>query len=249
MPNFSPGSVWIAGAGPGDPGLLTLLAMHGLSSAEIVIYDALVDKRILDYSRTSAKLIYAGKRGGRPSFRQPDISKKLIAFAKGGKRVLRLKGGDPFVFGRGGEEVLALVNEKIPFRIIPGITAGIGGLAYAGIPVTHRDTNSAVTFVTGHGTTGSIPPDLDWHAIASGAPVLVFYMALKQLPKIARLLMAAGRLKEEPVAIISRASTPDQVVLESTLRKCGTIAQKLRTPAIIAVGPVVKLRSLLKWFD
>ena len=163
--------------------------------------------------------------------------------------MLRLKGGDPFVFGRGGEEALAMVDAGIPFRIIPGITAGIGGLAYAGIPVTHRDTNSAVTFVTGHSAAGPIPEDLDWRAVASGAPVLVFYMALKQLPKIARRLIDAGRLGDEPVAIVSRAATPEQIVVESTLGTCGETAHVIETPAIIVIGPVVRLRSVLDWFD
>jgi uroporphyrin-III C-methyltransferase len=249
MPQFEPGSVWLAGAGPGDPGLLTLLALHGLKYADIVVYDALVDRRILDFSRAGAKHVYAGKRGGRPSFKQPDISQQLVQLARAGNRVLRLKGGDPFVFGRGGEEALSMVEAGIPFRIIPGITAGIGGLAYAGIPVTHRDTNSAVTFVTGHSAHGPIPEDLDWQAIASGAPVLVFYMALKQLSKIARCLINAGRLGDEPVAIVSRASTPDQTVVESTLSNCSEAAHAVETPAIIVVGPVVRLRSVLNWFD
>jgi uroporphyrin-III C-methyltransferase len=249
MPEFMPGSVWLAGAGPGDPGLLTLLTLHGLNCADVVVYDALVDARTLDLSRSGAKQIFAGKRGGRPSVKQPDISDQLVQLARAGNRVLRLKGGDPFVFGRGGEEALALVEAGIPFRIIPGITAGIGGLAYAGIPVTHRDTNSAVTFVTGHSATGPIPENLDWQAIAAGAPVLVFYMALKQLPKISHCLIDAGRSCDEPVAIVSRAATPEQVVVESTLSTCGKTADTATTPAIIVVGPVVRLRSVLDWFD
>ncbi len=249
MPDFVRGTVWLAGAGPGDPGLLTLLALHGLECADVVVYDALVDRRILDFAREGAELIFAGKRGGRPSFRQPDISQKLVKLAQAGNRVLRLKGGDPFVFGRGAEEALTLVEAGIPFRIIPGITAGIGGLAYAGIPVTHRDTNSAVTFVTGHSVSGSIPEDLDWHAIARGAPVLVFYMALKQLPKIAEQLIEAGRPADEPVAIVSRAATPNQTTFETTLIACDEALHEVEPPAIIAVGPVVRLRSVLDWFS
>ena len=147
---LEPGWVWLVGAGPGDPGLLSLHALNALGQADVVVYDALVDKRILDLARAGADLVYAGKRGGRPSAEQSDISNRLITFARAGKRVLRLKGGDPFVFGRGAEEALALAGAGIPFRLVPGITAGIGGLAYAGIPVTHRDVNSAVTFLTGH---------------------------------------------------------------------------------------------------
>src|SRR5881275_1068267 len=157
LPDFLPGSVWLVGAGPGDPGLLSVLALHALDHADIVVYDALVDRRILALARPGAALDYAGKRGGRPSPSQPDISAKLIELARAGQRVLRLKGGDPCVFGRGGEEALALADAGIPFRIVPGITAGIGGLAYAGIPVTHRDIASAVTFVTGHGRNGAEP--------------------------------------------------------------------------------------------
>src|SRR5437667_9968223 len=150
LPDFMPGSVWLVGAGPGDPGLLSALALHALDHADIVVYDALVDPRILALARPGAALDYAGKRGGRPSPSQPDISARLIELARAGQRVLRLKGGDPCVFGRGREAALALADAKIPFRIAPGITAGIGGLAYARIPFTHRYVNSALTFVTGY---------------------------------------------------------------------------------------------------
>ena len=167
LPDLDRGSVWLVGAGPGDPGLLSVLALHALGRADVVIYDALVDPRILRLARRGARLYYAGKRGGRPSPSQPAISARLIRLARAGNRVLRLKGGDPCVFGRGGEEALALAAAAVPFRIVPGITAGIGGLAYAGIPVTHRAANSAVTFITGHnGSAG----DLDWDAIARGPP-------------------------------------------------------------------------------
>ena len=172
LPDFEPGHVWLVGAGPGDPGLLSALALHALGRADTVVYDALVDPRILRLARAGTALDYAGKRGGRPSPEQPDISARLIRLAREGKRVLRLKGGDPCVFGRGGEEAGALAAAGVPFRIVPGITAGIGGLAYAGIPLTHRDTNSAVTFLTGHDSDGSAQGGLDWQAIARGAPVL-----------------------------------------------------------------------------
>src|SRR5437016_8922487 len=185
LPDFTPGSVWLVGAGPGDPGLLSALALHALAHADSVVYDALVDRRILALARPEAALDYAGKRGGRPSPSQPDISARLIRLAQAGQRVLRLKGGDPCVFGRGGEEALALAAAGVPFRIVPGITAGIGGLAYAGIPVTHRDIASAVTFVTGHNIEGEGPGGLDWAAIARGAPGLVPYMASRPLRSVA----------------------------------------------------------------
>src|SRR5437763_4780192 len=166
LPDFLPGSVWLVGAGPGDPGLLSVLALHALDHADIVVYDALVDPRILGLAPPGATLDYAGKRGGRPSPSQPDISARLIRLAQEGRRVLRLKGGDPCVFGRGGEEALALAEAGVPFRIVPGITPGIGGLAHAGIPVTHRDINSAVTFVPGHSSDGAVPDGVDWEASA-----------------------------------------------------------------------------------
>jgi uroporphyrin-III C-methyltransferase len=188
LPPFEPGWVWLVGAGPGDPGLITVHGLHGLRQADVVVYDALVDPRILELARPEARKILAGKRGGRPSPTQPDISRRLVALARQGLRVLRLKGGDPFVFGRGGEEALSLVEAGVPFRLVPGVTAGIGGLAYAGIPVTHRATNSVVAFVTGHAAGGDLPAGLDWEALAKGAPVIVFYMVLTHLHEIARRL-------------------------------------------------------------
>jgi uroporphyrin-III C-methyltransferase len=249
MPAFEPGSVWLAGAGPGEPGLLSLLALHGLKHADIVIYDALVDERILAMAHPGAIREYAGKRGGKPSAKQRDISLRLIELAHEGKRVLRLKGGDPFVFGRGGEEALALVAAGIPFRIVPGISAGIGGLAYAGIPVTHREVNSAVTFVTGHDASGLVPDSVDWSALAKGAPVLVIYMALKHIEQIADRLIAGGRRPNEPVAIVSKATTADQRVLETMLANAAkdAAAANIEPPAMVVVGDVVGLRAGLDW--
>jgi uroporphyrin-III C-methyltransferase len=251
MPTFAPGWVWLVGAGPGDPGLLSLHALNGLQQADVVVYDALVDKRIFAAAKPGAELIYAGKRGGKPSPKQADISQRLVELARTNRRILRLKGGDPFVFGRGGEEALALVEAGIPFRLVPGITAGIGGLAYAGIPATHRDVNAAVTFVTGHQAGGNVPEHLDWAALAKGSPVLVIYMAVQNLPAIAGKLLAAGRDAAEPMAIISKASTPEQTVLETTLGTC--VADCAREnpppPAMVVLGQVVKLRASLDWFS
>ncbi|WP_417769467.1 uroporphyrinogen-III C-methyltransferase [Stappia sp.] len=249
LPAFEPGWVWLAGAGPGDPGLLTLHVINGLRQADVIVYDALVDTSILALARPDATIDYAGKRGGKPSPKQRDISLKLVEHARAGKRVLRLKGGDPFVFGRGGEEALTLVSQGVPFRIIPGITAGIGGLAYAGIPATHRDTNQAVTFLTGHDQTGLTPSAIDWEAIARGSPVIVIYMAMKHLAHITERLVAGGRKESEPVAIVCDASLPTQKVLETTL---GTAARDaahagLEPPAIVCVGEVVRLRAGLDW--
>jgi len=249
LPDFEPGWVWLAGAGPGDPGLLTLHALNGLRQADVVVYDALVDQSILAWVKPGAITDYAGKRGGKPSPKQRDITLKLIEYAREGKRVLRLKGGDPFVFGRGGEEALGLVEAGVPFRIIPGITAGIGGLAYAGIPATHRDCNQAVTFLTGHDQTGLPPDAVNWDGIAKGSPVIVMYMAMKHLETIAGKLIAGGRSVDEPVGIVCNASLSSQQILETTLGKCFADAETagIEPPAIVCVGEVVRLRSGLDW--
>jgi uroporphyrin-III C-methyltransferase len=249
LPAMEPGWVWLAGAGPGDPGLLTLLAVKALGTADVIVYDALVDRSILELARPGAVLEYAGKRGGKPSAKQPDISHRLVRLAREGKRVLRLKGGDPFVFGRGGEEALTLVESGIPFRIVPGISAGIGGLAYAGIPVTHRDCNSAVAFVTGHDATGEVPDSVDWASLARGAPVIVLYMALKHLGRISERLMAGGRMASEPVAVIARATTEHQQVLETTLARAAADVEAagIEPPAMVVVGEVVRLRAAMDW--
>jgi uroporphyrin-III C-methyltransferase len=249
LPVFEPGWVWLVGAGPGDPGLLTLHAANALAQADAVIYDALVDPRVLDHARPGADIEYAGKRGGKPSPKQRDISLKLIALARAGKRVCRLKGGDPFVFGRGGEEALALVEAGIPFRVVPGVSAGIGGLAYAGIPVTHRDVNHVVTFLTGHDQSGLTPSTIDWEGVARGAPVIVMYMALKHLPQIAAALIAAGRQPSEPAAIVVSATTGAQQVLETTLGRAAADVERsgIEPPAIVVVGEVVRLRAALDW--
>jgi uroporphyrin-III C-methyltransferase len=249
LPEFAAGTVWLVGAGPGDPGLLSLLALHALRYADTIVHDALVDERVLRLAHPGAVLEFAGKRGGRPSPKQPDISARLVQLARAGQRVLRLKGGDPFVFGRGAEEALTLAAAGVPFRIVPGITAGIGGLSYAGIPTTHRDTNAAVTFVTGHNSAGAVPDGLDWNALARGAPVLVIYMALKHLDLIAERLIAGGRPRSEPAAIVSKAATPEQRVLETTLGDAAEAAREaaIEPPALVVVGEVVRLRAGLDW--
>ena len=250
LPEFKPGHVWLVGAGPGEPGLLTLLALHALRHADIVVYDALVDERTLALAHPDAGREYAGKRGGRPSAKQPDISERLVALARSGKRVLRLKGGDPFVFGRGADEALALAAAHVPFRVVPGITAGVGGLAYAGIPATARGANVAVAFITGYDHTGAVPELVDWGKLAGGIPVLVFYMALAHLGEIAAKLIAAGRSADEPAAIVSRAATPEQRVVEAKLSEIAAAAGRdaIEPPAMLVVGEVVRLREHLDWF-
>ncbi|NZD52799.1 uroporphyrinogen-III C-methyltransferase [Rhizobium leguminosarum] len=249
LPVLEPGSVWLVGAGPGDPGLLTLLAAKGLSEADVIVHDALVNEGCLALARRETLVEYAGKRGGKPSAKQRDISLRLVELARAGKRVLRLKGGDPFVFGRGGEEALTLVEHNIPFRIVPGITAGIGGLAYAGIPVTHRDINHAVTFLTGHDSSGIVPDRINWEAIGRGSPVIVMYMAMKHIAEISTRLIAAGRLASEPVAFVCNAATGRQQVLETTLGEAteAVAVSGLEPPAVVVVGEVVRLRASLDW--
>src|SRR3954467_5041676 len=216
------GWVWLVGAGPGDPGLITALGLQALCQADIILYDALVDEALLALS--SAEKIYAGKRAGVRSCKQDEISDLLVSLARDNKRVLRLKGGDPFVFGRGGEEAQALARAGVNFRIVPGITAGIGGLAYAGIPVTHRDTNHSVTFITGHGIDGKLT-ELDWTAVSRGAPTLGFYMGRRFAGDIARLLVAAGRSAKEPAAIVANAARADQHVIVTTLGELPAAAE------------------------
>lgn len=249
LPSLPAGHVWLVGAGPGDPGLLTLHAVNALQQADVIIYDALVDDTCLSLKRDEATVEYAGKRGGKPSPKQRDISLRLVELAKEGKKVLRLKGGDPFVFGRGAEEALTLVEHGVPFRIVPGITAGIGGLAYAGIAATHRDINQAVTFLTGHDATGLVPGHINWEGIAQSSPVIVMYMAMKHIDLITSRLMAAGRSPDEPVAFVCNASLPEQVVLETTLARAvaDVEAAGLNPPAIVVVGEVVRLRAGLDW--
>lgn len=249
LPTLDPGWVWLIGAGPGDPGLLTLQALTGIQQADLIVHDALVSDKTLALAGPNCDIVYAGKRGGKPSPKQPDISARLVAFARAGKRVVRLKGGDPFVFGRGGEEALALVAAGIPFRVVPGISAGIGGLAHAGIPLTHRETNSVVTFITGHGASGDVPDSVDWAALASGSPVLVIYMALKHLGTIRDRLTDGGRRVDEPVAIVSKVTLDEEAVLESTLGRCveDLAASEIEPPAMVVIGDVVRLRAGLDW--
>ncbi|HJT43807.1 MAG TPA: uroporphyrinogen-III C-methyltransferase [Rhizomicrobium sp.] len=244
LPDLEAGWVWLVGAGPGDPGLITALGLQALGQADYILYDALVDETLLTLSR--GEKIYAGKRAGVRSCKQDEISDLLVKLAREGHRVLRLKGGDPFVFGRGGEEAQALARAGVNFRIVPGITAGIGGLAYAGIPVTHRDTNHAVTFITGHGADGKLTK-LDWAAVSRGAPTLVLYMARKFADEIARALVAAGRSPDEPAAIVANAARPDQQVILTTLAGLPAAAENAPALSVLVIGENVRLAGELTW--
>ena len=250
FPEFTPGHVWLTGAGPGAPGLMSLLCYHGMQNCDVVVYDALVNPDILRWVRVGAELEYAGKRGGKPSPKQRDITERLIELSQQGKRVLRLKGGDPFMFGRGGEEAQNLANAGITFRIIPGISSGIGGLAYAGIPATHRDTNHSVIFLTGHDATGELPASVDWAAVATASPVIVMYMAVKHMPDIADKLMAGGREADCPLIFVSHATLPHQSVMTTSIGQAREFLSRNQppTPAIVVCGQVTRWQELLDWY-
>jgi uroporphyrin-III C-methyltransferase len=243
LPPLRPGHVWLVGAGPGDPGLLTLYAFAGLAQADVVVHDALVDARILDLAGPQARRVFAGKRGGRPSVDQADITTQLIALARQRLRVLRLKGGDPYVFGRGGEEALGLAEQQVPFRVIPGITAGLGAMAAALIPATLRGVNQAILFATGH-CAGS---GLDWSAIAKLGQPIVLYMAVTRLSAIQRELLAGGLSPCTPAAIIHAATTQEQKVAVTTLGSLmeDRAAAALQPPAIVVIGQIVAMREKL----
>ena len=233
------GEVYLVGAGPGDPDLLTLKALHLMQQASIVLFDNLVSPGVLKRARKDASREFVGKRIGYPSTRQEDINNRLVQLARAGHRVLRLKGGDPFIFGRGGEEIAALIAHEIPFQIVPGITAASGCAAAAGIPLTHRDLAQSVRFVTGHPKDGQV--DLPWREFADAAETVVFYMGLGGLATICRQLVSHGRSPDTPIAIISRGTTPEQQLLKATLETMpGLVARtQIQTPTLIIVGAVV----------
>jgi uroporphyrin-III C-methyltransferase len=247
FPDFAPGSVWLVGAGPGDPGLLTLHGAHALACADVVLHDALVAPEVLALAGPAARFEPVGKRAGRAGAAQLRINQRLIDLAGAGLRVLRLKGGDPFVFGRGGEEALALAAAGVPFRVVPGITAGIGGLAYAGIPLTHRMLSPSVALVTGHGAGSGAQREVDWAALARGPRTIILYMALGRLAEIAAALMTAGRDADEPVALLGDATTARQRCVRTTLRRAAADAVLLEAgaPTLVVIGPVVGLSELL----
>jgi uroporphyrinogen III methyltransferase / synthase len=249
-------TVYLVGAGPGDPGLLTARALELIAGADVIVHDRLIPATALDGARADAQLLYAGKEGGGPSASQEEIEAQLLEHGAAGREVVRLKGGDPFVFGRGGEEAERLRAAGIPFEIVPGVTAGVAASAYAGIPVTHRDAASAVAFVTGHEDpakfgVGGTDSSLDWAALAGFPGTLVVYMGVRRLEAIAGELMAGGRSGDEPAAVIQRGTLPDQRVVTGTLETIAGVAAAagVRAPAISVFGPVAALRSELAWFE
>jgi uroporphyrinogen III methyltransferase/synthase len=246
------GRVFLVGAGPGDPGLLTARALELIASADVILYDRLIPVTALDGARDDAELVYVGKEGRGPSMPQEHIDRLLVEHGADGKRVVRLKGGDPFVFGRGGEEALVLRAAGIPFEVVPGVTSGVAAPAYGGIPVTHRDRASAVALVTGHEDPAKPESAIDWPALAAFPGSLVFYMGVKQLPRIAEQLIAGGRSPQEPAAVIERGTLPGQRTVVATLETIAetAAAEAIRPPSITLVGPVAGLRDEgLRWFE
>lgn len=246
---MSTGLVYLVGAGPGEPGLITVRGLEALRGADVVVYDALANPRLLREARGDAELVCVGKRGGRHTMKQEEINALLVAKAKEGRRVCRLKGGDPFVFGRGGEEALALAEAGVAFEVVPGVTAGVAAPAYAGIPVTHRGLAASVAFVTGHEDPTKEASGIDWDKLATGVGTLVFYMGVKNLASIVAHLVAGGLAAATPAAVVQWGTLPRQRTAAGTLGDIEERAAGLEAPAILVVGKVVGLRERLGWFE
>ncbi|WP_408009306.1 uroporphyrinogen-III C-methyltransferase [Pseudalkalibacillus sp. A8] len=244
------GKVYLVGAGPGDPDLITVKALKCIQEADIILYDRLVNKRLLDAAKSNATLVYCGKLPNYHLIEQETINHLLVKYAKHGKVVTRLKGGDPFVYGRGAEEAEALAMNGIPFEIVPGITAGIAAPAYAGIPVTHRDVGSSFAVVTGHRSKGK-PDDKNWGNLVNGVDTLIIYMGVKNLPYICDSLLKHGKDPDTPIALIHWGTTSEQRTVTGTLRTIVGIvnAKKVENPSMIIVGEVVSLREKIAWFQ
>ena len=244
-------TVYLVGAGPGDPGLVTARALELIGMADVIIHDRLIPAEALAGARPDAELVYVGKRGGGESTGQEAIERLLVEHGRSGRTVVRLKGGDPFVFGRGGEEAEALRAAGIPFEVVPGVTAGVGAPAHAGIPVTHRELSSAVAFITGHEDPQKPEPALDWDALAGFPGTLVVYMGVRQLESITARLVASGRDPGQPAAVIERGTTPGQRVVTGTLATiaAGAAEAGIAAPALAVFGEVVQLRETLAWFE
>lgn len=244
------GKVYIVGAGPGDPDLITLKAHKAIQQADVILYDRLVNQEILAHAKPEAELIYCGKLPNHHTMRQEAINKALVAHAKEGNVVVRLKGGDPFVFGRGGEEIECLAEHGIPFEVVPGITSGIAAAAYAGIPVTHREFSSNVAFVTGHYQKDEHFEE-KWEALATGIDTLVIYMGVKNVERVQRLLLKNGRDPETPAAFIHWGTTTKQKTTCCTVATLAETVEKegIEHPSLIVVGDVVHFHQKLNWFE
>jgi uroporphyrinogen III methyltransferase/synthase len=246
-----PGYVYLVGAGPGDPGLITVRAMDLISSADVIVYDNLIPKELLEAARADATLTYVGKRQGLHTMDQEQINELLVEAARSGSSVVRLKGGDPFVFGRGGEEALVLAAAGIRFEVVPGVTAAVAAAAYAGIPITHRKLASNAVLITGHECQGKEDSDLDYESLARSRGTLTFYMGVLNMERICTNLVEHGLDGDTPAAAVQWGTTPKQRVLVGTVNTLPTMAKEtnLRPPAIIIIGEVVRLREELDWFQ
>ncbi|MFA4928673.1 MAG: uroporphyrinogen-III C-methyltransferase, partial [Patulibacter sp.] len=247
----APGTVYLVGAGPGDPGLMTARALELIAAADVVLYDALIPATALDGAREDAELVDVGKRGGGAQVPQETTEQLLVRHALAGRSVARVKGGDPFVFGRGGEEASRLRAQGIPFEVVPGVTAGIAGPAYAGIPVTHREHAPGVAFVTGHENPDKPESTIDWPGLAGFPGTLVFYMGVKRLPQITASLIGGGRSADEPAAVVQSGTVGAQRVVTGTVGSIAEIAAEagIQAPAVTVVGSVASLRDELRWFE
>jgi uroporphyrinogen III methyltransferase/synthase len=251
MKHHKTGKVYLVGAGPGDPGLITVKGMECISRADVLIYDYLANQALLSHARDHAERVYVGKKAGSHTMGQNKINALIVDRARKGLTVVRLKGGDPFIFGRGGEEAQELAQAGVDFEVVPGVTSAIAVPAYAGIPLTHRDLTSTVAFITGHEEPGKETSSIAWDKLATGAGTLVFLMGVENLPQIAETLMAHGRFPETPVAVIHRGTVPQQRTLVGSLENIAGLAKEngMTAPAIIVVGEVVRLREGLDWFE
>ncbi|MBI4007485.1 MAG: uroporphyrinogen-III C-methyltransferase [Planctomycetes bacterium] len=243
------GIVYLIGAGPGDPSLISVKGLECIRKADVLIYDYLVSADLLREAREGTEVIYVGKKGSVHTLEQEEINQLLVDKAREGRTIVRLKGGDPFVFGRGGEEALFLKQNDVPFEIVPGITAAVAAPAYAGIPVTHRDYTATLGLVTGHEDPTKEVSNINWEKISTGIGTLTFYMGIKNLPKIVENLIKYGRPKDTPVAVIRWGTTPEQQTVVGTLKDIVEKTKDLMPPAITIVGEVVKLREQLNWFE